>query len=145
MKKEEPPITVEQDYPCSAAYLWQALTDVNLMRQWFFDNIPDYRAEVGFQTEFPVDAGERVFHHVWKVTEVEAPRVIETRWNYPGYDGVALVRFEVSGNEEVAHLSFSARVEESFPQDIPEFRRESGVGGWNYFLGERLLAFCVGK
>ena len=32
-------------------------------------------------------------------------------------------------------------VEQCFDNFIPEFKRESGIGGWNYFISERLSAF----
>jgi len=32
-------------------------------------------------------------------------------------------------------------VEQSFPQDIPEFTRESGKAGWEYFIQQRLPSF----
>lgn len=38
-------------------------------------------------------------------------------------------------------LKLTHQVMESFPQDIPEFLRESGVKGWNYFIGESLKKF----
>jgi len=36
------------------------------------------------------------------------------------------------------HLKLIAEVIADFSQDIPEFKRESGVGGWNYFIKESL-------
>lgn len=141
MKNDEAPIVVEQDFPCSAEKLWNALTDVDLMRQWFFDNIPDFRPEVGFKTDFPVVSGERTFHHNWEVTTAEPLRVIEYRWWYPEYDGLACVRFEIHGNDQHSQLKFSAIAVKSFPQDIEEFKRESAVAGWDYFLREQLVDF----
>jgi hypothetical protein len=32
-------------------------------------------------------------------------------------------------------------VEEDFPDDIPEFSRESGLQGWTYFIKEKLIEF----
>ena len=30
---------------------------------------------------------------------------------------------------------------DSFPDDLPEFTRESCLGGWTYFIKEKLLSF----
>ena len=40
-----------------------------MMIKWFFDNIPEFKPEVGFETQFNVNTGERDFHHVWTITE----------------------------------------------------------------------------
>ncbi len=143
MKKTDPPIVVEQEYPCSAQKLWDALTIPELMREWFFDNIPDFRAEVGFKTDFPVQSGDRVFHHYWTVTEADAPHLLVYNWRYPDFPGDSYVRFEVSGDDDCAKLRFIETTVESFPQDIPEFQRESCEGGWDYFLRQRLLEYLT--
>ncbi|MFN3162708.1 MAG: SRPBCC domain-containing protein [Pseudohongiellaceae bacterium] len=67
MQINDPDVIVEQDFPCSQQVLWRAITDPAQMRQWFFDNIPNFEPRVGFKTEFTVDAGERQFLHQWDV------------------------------------------------------------------------------
>ena len=51
MEKGDPPIIVEHSFDASAETVWRAITDVDQMRQWYFENIPDFRAEVGFRDE----------------------------------------------------------------------------------------------
>ncbi len=41
------------------------------MRKWYFENIPAFKPEVGFETQFNVQSEERNFLHKWKVTEVQ--------------------------------------------------------------------------
>jgi hypothetical protein len=36
-------------------------------------------------------------------------------------------------------------ITEDYPSDVPEFKRESCIGGWNYFLGEMLKGFLEKK
>lgn len=144
MKKTEQPVIIEASFACSRADLWQALTDPTEMRQWFFDNIPHFKPFVGFRTEFMVDAGERQFLHQWQITEVKAPERIAWRWRYKGYEGAALSVFELDGDQRQSHLRLSFPVEEDFSDEIPEFRRESCVGGWTYFM-ERLRMYLDGN
>ncbi len=54
MKKGEP-IEIEVDLPVSMDAAWQAITDPERMRQWYFPMLPDFKAEVGFSVEFNVD------------------------------------------------------------------------------------------
>lgn len=141
MKRDEEPVVIEQDFACSVGALWQALTDPAQMRQWYFDNIPDFRPEPGFYTEFLVDAGERQFLHQWRVLEAVTNDKLSYRWTYDGYQGSAISLFILSGEERQSHLQLRFDVEADFPDDIPEFERESCVGGWEYFIGESLKRF----
>jgi uncharacterized protein YndB with AHSA1/START domain len=141
MKKGEAPIIVEQDFDRSVSAVWDAITKIDEMQKWYFDNIPDFKPEVGFVTRFAVESGGRSFVHLWKVTEVDPQRKVVYNWKYEGIPGDSFVSFEVSGGETSARLRVTALVQESFPEDIPEFRRESCLGGWTYFIKNRLKAY----
>jgi len=141
MRKDEEPVVVVQDYPCSAALLWEAITDIERMRHWYFDSIAEFRAEVGFKTRFDVDTGERIFPHRWEVVEVAPGRKIAYDWCFDGYPGSSLSIFEVSGDDASSRLTLSCVVSEDFPDDIAEFTRDSCLSGWNYFIKDRLKTY----
>ncbi len=44
---------------------WQAITDPEQMRQWYFPMLPDFKAEVGFSVEFNVECEGGNFLHQW--------------------------------------------------------------------------------
>ena len=46
--------------------------------------------------------------------------------------------FELKEIDEKVLLIVTAEYIEDFPKDIPEFKRESGVQGWNYLIKESL-------
>ncbi len=48
MSEENTPIIVEQVFNVPASKVWKAITNVVEMRHWFFDNIPDFKPEIGF-------------------------------------------------------------------------------------------------
>ncbi len=141
MKKEEAPIVVEQDFDRPASDVWNAITKTGEMRKWYFENIPDFKAEVGFVTQFVVESGGRSFLHLWTVTEVDPQRKVVCNWKFGGLPGDSFVTFEVSGDEKSARLKVTTLVQESFPENIPEFSRESCLGGWTYFINDRLKAY----
>lgn len=138
MKASEEPIVVENSYACSLARLWDALTDPKRMVQWYFEEIPDFKAEPGFHVEFVSSSDTQSFTHIWTVTDVEAPNKICYKWHYAEYPGKALTCFELSGDSEQCSLRVTMSVAEDFPDEVPEFARESGVAGWNYFLKQAL-------
>ena len=94
MRKDDDPVVVEQTYRASVDTVWNAITQVDQMRQWYFDNIPSFKPEVGFETQFNVRCEGRGFLHVWTVTKVAPPRFIECNWKYEGYPGDSFVVFE---------------------------------------------------
>ena len=145
MKRSDVPIIVEEFFDAEPSIVWAAITELKQMRQWFFENIPDFKPQVGFSVEFDVDAGERTFPHHWKITRVETGKLIEYNWNYTGYAGDAIVVFEVIPAKGSTMLRLTNIVTEDFQDDIPEFKRESCIGGWNYFIKQRLKEYLTTK
>ncbi len=107
------------------------------MQQWFFDNIEEFEPKIGFKTSFVVQSGERTFTHLREITEVVPLQKITYRWRYKEYLGDSFVKFELNENEGSIPLRLSTEVIADFPDDIPEFKRESGVQGWNYFISKQ--------
>lgn len=138
---ESEPIVVEQTFALSKQTVWKAITDHGQMIKWFFDNIPDFKPEVGFETQFSVNTGERDFVHLWKITEVIPEQKIVYDWRYKDISGAGHVTFEVFEEEAGSRLRLTSDGLESFPRDIPEFSRESGLGGWTYFIQGTLKSY----
>ena len=143
MKRSEEPIIVEAVFENSLESVWSAITELEKMREWFFENIPRFKPEVGFEVEFDVDAGERSFLHQWKITKVTAKRLIEFNWKYGGYPGDSYVSFRLEQANGPTKLPLTHTTTEDFPEDIPEFKRESGVAGWQYFIKDRLKEYLI--
>ena len=135
------PVIVEATFSQPLTEVWEAITKQELMTQWFFENIEEFIPEVGFETQFNVRSQERDFLHLWKLTEVVPPRKITCNWKYEGYPGDSYVSFELFEEKAGTLLRLTHEVVEAFPQQIPEFTRESCLGGWNYFIGQRLKDF----
>ena len=141
MRAHDEPVIVEQIFDASVDTVWNSITEIDQMRQWYFENIPSFKPEVVFETQFNVQSGDRNFLHKWKVTEVMPLKKITYNWKYEVYPGDSFVVFELFGQNNLTVLRLTHKVLESFPQDIPEFRRESGVEGWTYFIKQCLKEF----
>jgi len=141
MKRADQPIIIEETYNKPVKSVWAAITEPEQMRKWFFNNMPDFKPEVGFEVEFDVEAGGRVFPDQWKITNVEPGKLIEYNWKYGGYEGDAYVTFELTKEGNSTSLRLTNIIVEDFQEDIPEFKRESCIGGWNYFIKERLKEY----
>lgn len=141
MKKGDKPVIVEQSFKKPVLDVWNAITDLDLMKNWYFDNIPAFKAEVGFKTQFNVTNEARNFLHLWEITEVVPQKKIAYSWKFKEYPGEGLVEFEISQKDDTTHLKLTNHIVESFPDGIPEFTRESCIGGWEYFIQERLKEY----
>ena len=145
MTNENEPIKVEATINASVAQVWVALTDLSQMKYWYFDNIPSFEPIVGFETRFKVAVADRTFTHMWKILEVVPRRMLSYEWKFEEYIGSSVSTFLIEEINDKVQLTLTAEVIHPFSSDIPEFSRESGVGGWNYFIFDRLVPFVEGQ
>jgi len=145
MKTTDPPIVVSENFHVSKAELWKAITEVDQMRIWFFEQIPAFEPRVGFETSFPVQGSTMIFTHVWKIIEAIPEKKIVYDWSYPETVGRGTVSFDIEEHEGMSTLTLTNVTLEDWPQDMPEFKRESAEGGWHYFINQRLKEFITKK
>lgn len=141
MKTTEAPIIIEELFNVHAKKVWDAITDIHKMRQWFFENIEDFKPEIGFKTQFNVQSENRNFIHLWTITEVEPFKKITYNWKYKNFEGDSLVHFELFDVKNKTLLRLTTQIIEDFSTNISEFKRESCIGGWNYFIKQNLKNF----
>ncbi len=145
MNSPDTPIIVEQNFNTRIKNVWNALTVLDEMTQWYFSNIPSFEPIEGFTTNFIVQVEDRIYPHLWKITEVLPMKKIAYEWKFEGYFGSSISLFELSEEGSTTKLKVTATVIDKFPDNIPEFKRESGVAGWNYLIKERLRDYLAEK
>ncbi len=128
------PVRIECVYPVTVGELWEAVTLPERMRLWYFEQMEDFRAEVGFSTRFEVSCEGRTFPHLWEVTEVIPRERLAYRWRCEGFAGDSTVTWELSEAKGGARLRFRHAVQEPFPANDPLFSRESCEAGWRHLL-----------
>lgn len=140
MKNE--PVIIERVYNSPPDKVWHALTDVEQMRQWYFPSLTEFEPEVGFETRFDVENGEKLFPHIWKVAEVVPGKKISYEWKFGGYPGNSLVSFELFDEDGKTRIVLTHENLETFRGDIhPELAKPNFVEGWTYFIGTALKDF----
>ena len=135
------PVIVEQTLNAPVEKVWKSITEADLMRQWFFDNIESFIPELGFATHFDVNSKDTIYQHLWKIIDVINQQKITIEWRYGGFTGDSTVTFELFPEKNMTKLILTHEGIESFPQDNPDFSRESCRAGWNYIIGTRLKDF----
>lgn len=134
-------IIVTESFNDSKNVIWNAITQHDQMIQWFFDNIPSFKAEVGFHTKFLIEHEGRQFTHLWTITEVIPEEKIVYDWRYKEYPGIGKVIFELSEHNDQAQLTLTNQVLEPFLESIEEFKEESCRAGWHYFINQQLKMY----
>ncbi len=141
MSYQEEPVEVIQYFNAPRSEVWKAITHLDTMVKWYFDNIPDFKPEVDFYTEFNIHSEGRDFLHQWTIREVIPEKKISYDWKFREYEGQGLVTFELFDESAGTMLKLSNYGIETFPDEIPEFTRESCQAGWEYFINGRLNNF----
>src|SRR3989475_13045884 len=127
-------IIVVRTFDAPVGRVWTALTDVNEMRQWYFD-LKDFKAEVGCEFEFVVEHEGNTYHHLCKVTEVIAEKKIAYTWRYKGEPGDSLVTFELLPDGDKTKLRLTHEGLETFPK-TPAYARKNFEAGWKGIASE---------
>ncbi|MBB5395381.1 MULTISPECIES: SRPBCC domain-containing protein [unclassified Mucilaginibacter] len=138
---ETKPLIVERTLNAPAGRIWQALTDNDKMKKWYFQ-LENFEPRVGFEFSFTGQGskGEKYVHNC-RVTAVEPERKLSYTWAYEGFSGSSEVSFELFAEGDKTLVRITHTGLETFPQNGPDFAIESFTKGWNHILGISLKEF----
>ena len=136
-------VVVERTLNAPVARVWKALTDVDQMREWYFD-LKEFKPEVGFEFEFVVEHEGNKYHHLCRITDVVPEKKIAYTWRYKGEPGDSLVTFELAGDGDKTTVKVTHTGIETFPQ-TPAYARKNFEAGWTTIIGTELKQFLEKK
>ena len=135
-------VVMERTFDAPVAKVWEALTDVDQMRQWYFD-LKEFKPEIGFEFEFVVEHEGNTYHHLCKVTEVIPQKKIAYTWRYKDVPGNSLVTFELFPEGDKTRLKLTHTGIDTFPK-TPVYARKNFEAGWTAIVGSELKQFLEG-
>jgi uncharacterized protein YndB with AHSA1/START domain len=139
MKQE--PIIIERIFNAPIADVWKAITQKELMKEWYFD-LAAFKPEVGFTFQFTGGPSpERQYLHVCEITEVVPERKLKHSWRYDGFAGISFVTFELFEEGNTTRLVLTHEGLETFPADNPDFAKSNFVEGWTHIIHTSLENF----
>ncbi|WP_184549383.1 SRPBCC family protein [Mucilaginibacter sp. FT3.2] len=133
------PFVIERIYNAPIGKVWEAITNVAKMREWYF-NIAHFKPEVGFEFEFTGGDDIKQYRHLCRVTQVVDGSKIAYTWTYDEYGGDSEVTWELFTEGEGTRLKLTHTGLETFPE-LPSFKRENFVGGWTHITGVSLKEY----
>lgn len=117
-----------------AAKVWQALTDKQQMKEWYFD-IPDFELKKGAVFNFYEPGGANLFHHQCTILEIVPEKKFSHTWTHTERSkGVSVVTWLLSDKEGITDVTLEHRGTENFADAGSEFAPENYQMGWNGFM-----------
>ena len=135
------PVLVERVFDAPIKKVWQAITDKDQMKTWYFI-LDEFKPELGFQFTFSGKGqkGEE-YLHLCTITDILEPSRLQYSWRYKNHPGYSLVTFKLFEIGNQTRLVLSHHGLETFPQDKPDFARNSFNAGWNEIINISLKGF----
>jgi uncharacterized protein YndB with AHSA1/START domain len=144
-QSEQAPIVMERIFNAPVEKVWKALTDLEQIKQWYFD-ISAFRPEVGFEFQFFGEGseGEKYLHRC-KITEVIPFKKLQYSWRYEGYEGNSLLSWELFDENDKTRIKLTHQGVESFAANGSGFFKNNFMQGWTYFMDKALKEFLEKK
>ncbi len=132
---------IERIFAAKREVVWQALTEKELMKQWYFD-LQEFKPEVGFVFEFTGGHEEGIqYLHRCKIIEVIPEEKLMHTWSYVGFEGISYLTFELFDEGENTKLKLTHAGIETFPAHVKDFAFHNFENGWNHFINISLKKF----
>src|SRR5215831_3095390 len=118
-------ILIEVTYPVAPEFVWRAITDSSILREWLMEN--NFQPQVGARCEFrmpPKPGFDGVVH--CEVLEVEAPHRLVYTWDGGGMSGKTTVVWTLEGSGAGTTLRLEHRGFQGFRPFLLSMMMSSG-------------------
>lgn len=138
---EDSAVIVEAIYPAPLSKVWQAITDKEQMKEWYF-TIEDFVLKEGAVFNFSVSEGEKLYRHRCVITEVVPNKRFQHTWTHPDQSkGESIVTWSLELVRDDAKVTLTHEGIETFSDGGPDFKRENYLAGWTEILKTELRQF----
>ncbi len=131
-------ITIERTYPVRIEKVWQAITESDKLKEWFF-NLPDFRLEMGF--EFIISDTSGKPKHRCCLNKIVPHKILAYSFANIQTEGISQVNCELFDEGDQTRLVLIHTGLETFPLDLPGYQRKDYEWGWTYLFGKALPGF----
>lgn len=133
------PIVIERTFNAPTEKVWKAITDNNVMKNWYFQ-LEEFKPEIGYKFEFYGGDENQQFLHFCEVTDVIPMKKLQYSWRYENIPGISYVTMELDPEDNKTNFKLTHEGVESFGgQGL--LARESFVQGWTEIIGTSLREY----
>jgi uncharacterized protein YndB with AHSA1/START domain len=136
-KPTDEPIIVERTFNATQSEVWEAITDKDKMKEWYFD-IKDFKPEVDFEFQFLAGDDKNQYLHICKIKEVILHKKLSYSWKYDYDPGVSVVTFELFPEGDKTKLRLTHEGLDNFSKDHPELAKKNFMQGWDEIINTNL-------
>ena len=138
------PIIISQLFDSSIADVWNALSNKNALKTWYFP-VQDFSFEVGKIFSFYESDHSQNFLHQCEFLRIEPQRIIEYTWTYPEHsNGSTILKWELFPEGTKTKVQITHSGVENFGDAGPDFSRTNFEMGWNAILKIKLRNYLYG-
>lgn len=131
-------IQIETKLNVSKSRVWEAITNPDVMKIWFFD-ILNFNLSVGKEFSF-FGSDYNSYFHQCKITKIEIEKILQFSWDYPNDSkGSSFVTWHIEAiDDENTQVTLTHQGLESFKDAGSEFDSKKFEMGWNVFVKTNL-------
>jgi len=130
------PLVFERTFQAPVDQVWKSLTDVDEIRNWYFD-LKEFKPEVGFEFQFMVEHEGNKYDHRCKIVEMIPQKKLAYSWRYEGQPGNSIVTFELFAEGNKTKMKLTHEGLETFP-NLLAYARKNFREGWTSILDSSL-------
>ncbi|WP_396193129.1 SRPBCC domain-containing protein [Flavobacterium sp.] len=137
-------VKVEAVFDVTKSQVWEALTNTEIMKVWYFD-ISNFKLAVGSEFSF-YEGDKKEYLHEGEILKVEQNVVLQHTWKHPQQSkGSSIVTWEIeeTDNNKVK-VTLTHEGLENFADAGPNFAPANYEMGWNAIVKTNLRNYLYG-
>ena len=117
-------VTIEAIFNSTKEKVWQAITDKEIMKVWYFD-IPSFNLENGADFSF-YEGEKKEYLHTCKILNIEENKLLQHTWMHPEQSkGSSVLTWKIDEVDEKVKVTLTHEGLENFADAGPAFAPEN--------------------
>lgn len=137
-------VKVEAVFDATKSQVWDALTNTEIMKVWYFD-ISNFKLAVGSEFSF-YEGDKKEYLHEGEILKVEQNVLLQHTWKHPQQSkGSSIVTWEIEeSSDNKVKVTLSHEGLENFADGGPNFALANYEMGWNAIVKTNLRNYLYG-
>jgi uncharacterized protein YndB with AHSA1/START domain len=137
-------VKVEAVFDATKSQVWEALTNTEIMKVWYFD-ISNFKLAVGSEFSF-YEGAKKEYLHEGEILKAEQHKVLQHTWKHPQQSkGSSVVTWKIEESDDnKVKVTLSHEGLENFADGGPNFAPANYEMGWNAIVKTNLRNYLYG-